>query len=450
MAACKWLGVMFVLIISSRGADAQTYVLAENNRSGDCFRVRLDMKLQGEMRITRNGRQVPLKLQAQSIHDFWERSLSVGKDGYPDKSCRSYDRARAVIDRERDHSDRTLRTERSLIVAQRSKDHLTVYSPSGPLTREELELTAEHFDTLAISGLLSDKPVAVGATWHVSNAVAQALCSFEGLTEQNLECKLEDVKNDMARVQLSGTGKGIELGAMIKVKLEAAIQFDLKTKRIVAVEWTQHDERDQGPASPASTIETKLNITRSAVDQPGSLSDVAIVSVPDGFEPSPALLQLEFHDAKGRFDYQAAREWETVVQGDEHTVLRLMDAGAFVAQATITGWTAAEKGKHLSPDEFRKAMDETPGWQMERELQASEMPTDGGRWIYRLSTQGQLDGDKVLQNFYLVAGPDGQQVVLAFTLPPKEADRVANRELSLVSSIVFPAGKPEASGAKQP
>ncbi|HEV8061323.1 MAG TPA: hypothetical protein VGP68_15700, partial [Gemmataceae bacterium] len=295
-----------------------------------------------------------------------------------------------------------------------------------------------------------DKPVAIGGTWRISNQVAQALCSFEGLTEQTLECKLEDVKDDMGRIHLSGTGKGIELGALIKLKLEGSLQFDLKSKRIVAVEWTQHDERDQGPASPTANIDTTINITRSAVDQPGSLSDVAIVSVPDGFDPPPPLLQLEFHDSKGQFDFLAAREWQTVVHGEDHTVLRLMDAGEFVAQVTITPWTSAERGKHLSPDEFKKAMEETPGWQMEQELQAAEMPTDAGRWIYRLSTQGQLDGDKVLQNFYLVAGPEGQQVVLAVTLPPKEADRVANRELSLVSSIMFPAGKTDSSKPKEP
>ena len=442
MSASSWLGVMFSVLTAASATQAQTYVLAENNKAGDCFRVRLEMKLQGEMRVTRGGRQVPLKLQAQSGHDFWERTLSVSKEAFPDKCCRSYDRARAVIDRERDHSDRTLRPERSLIVAQRAKDHLTVYSPSGPLTRDELELTAEHFDTLAISGLLPDKPVAVGSSWKLSNAAAQALCSFEGLTEQALEGKLEDVTNDMARIRLSGTGKGIELGALIKLKLDGVVQFDMKSKRVVAVEWNQQDERDQGPASPASTINTTILITRSAVEQPGSLSDVAIVSIPDGFEPPAPLLLLESHDVKGRFDYLAAREWQTVANGVEHTVLRLMDAGEFVSQVTITPWTTAEKGKHLSPEEFKKAMEETPGWQMEQELQASEMQADGGRYIFRLSTQGQLDGDKVLQNFYLVAGPDGQQVVLAFTLPPKEADRVATRELSLVSSLTFPGGKP--------
>ena len=58
-----------------------------------------------------------------------------------------------------------------------------------------------------------------------------------------------------------------------------------------------------------------------------------------------------------------ARDWQTVSKSDEHLVLRLMERGDFVAQLTITPWTRAEKGKHLTADEFRQAMSQTPGWE---------------------------------------------------------------------------------------
>ena len=39
------------------------------------------------------------------------------------------------------------------------------------------------------------------------------------------------------------------------------------------------------------------------------------------------------------------------------------------------------------------AMNATPGWEPERELQGNEVPAEGeGRWIYRVSVQGRLDG----------------------------------------------------------
>ena len=37
----------------------------------------------------------------------------------------------------------------------------------------------------------------------------------------------------------------------------------------------------------------------------------------------------------------------------------------------------------------------------------------------------------------LVSGPEGDQVVLAFTMTPKQADRLGTRDLSLAGSIAF-------------
>jgi len=113
-----------------------------------------------------------------------------------------------------------------------------------------------------------------------------------------------------------------------------------------------------------------------------------------------------------------------------------------VAQATITPWQPADRGKHLDPEKFKELMERTPGWEMEKELQAGEVPAEGGRWIYRISALGQLDGSSVMQNFYLIAGPNGEQVVLVFTMTPKQAERLGSRDLSLAGSIDFPKKRP--------
>jgi hypothetical protein len=125
-----------------------------------------------------------------------------------------------------------------------------------------------------------------------------------------------------------------------------------------------------------------------------------------------------------------------------------MERGDFVAQATLSPWTKAEKGKHLTPQEFRQAMNETPGWDPQQELQAGEVPAEGGRWVYRISALGELDGAKVMQNFYLIAGPEGEQVVVVFTMTPKQADRLGTRDLSLVANLDFPTSRKNAEKPK--
>src|SRR5206468_7046073 len=133
-------------------------------------------------------------LQARAEHEFPERILAVGAKGLPEKSARVYEAAKAVITVGSDRAEHTLRADRRLQIAQRHNDQALTYAPAGPLLREELSLTSEHFDTLSLTGLLPQKDVEIGTTWKVTDAVAQGLCSFDGLTTQDLSCKLEKVE----------------------------------------------------------------------------------------------------------------------------------------------------------------------------------------------------------------------------------------------------------------
>jgi len=168
---------------------------------------------------------------------------------------------------------------------------------------------------------------------------------------------------------------------------------------------------------------------------------VALVSVPDGAEVPPQLALLDHQDDKGRYNLLYGRAWQTVGLADGRLVMRLMDRGDFVAQVTISPWTPAAAGKHLTGEEFKAQMTHMPGWEPEHEVQAGELPSEKGRWAYRLSLQGKLDGLEVIQNFFLVAHEDGRQVVLTFTMTPKQAERLGTRDLTLVGSLDFPPKK---------
>jgi hypothetical protein len=429
-----------ILLAAVSAGRGQSCKLAEVVQPGDCFRYQIDMKLAGQMKVNKEDKVVPIKLAAAAGHSFPERVLAVAANGTVEKSARLYEKASAVISAGEGRSERTLRPQRRLIVAQRYKDQALVYCPLGALYQPELELTSEHFDTLALPGLLPGKVVKVGETWKLANGVAQALCSFEGMTEQKLVGKLEKVAADAATFSIKGTAAGIELGALVKLKIDATGTFDLKAKRLTALQWQQNDDRDQGPASPAASTEVTVKLSRQAIAQPTGLSDVALISVPRDATPPGPMTNVEYRDPKERFALLHTRDWHLVGATDEHVVLRLMDRGDFVAQLTVTPWTKAKKGEHLSAEEFKKAMYSTSGWRPEREVQAGEVPGEG-KWIYRISAEGQLDGVRVLQNFYLVAGPDGEQVVLTFTLSPKQADKLGARDLSLAASVEVPAKK---------
>jgi hypothetical protein len=247
-----------------------------------------------------------------------------------------------------------------------------------------------------------------------------------------------EVKDDVAKFTVTGTATGIDTGAQAKLAIDATGAFDLKAKRLTVLEWKQKDEREAGPVSPATTLEAQMTVRRESIEQPAGLSDVALVSVPGDEKIPAAMLQMEVLDAKSRFALYHSRDWSLVAQTEDHAVLRLMERGDFLAQVTVTPWKAAPMGKHLGIDDFKAAMNAAPGWELEKELQDGEVPAEGN-WAYRYSVLGKLDGLAVVQNFYLVAAPGGEQVVLVFTLSPKQAEKLGARDLALVAALEVPA-----------
>ena len=439
MGAWRVLGTIGLLLAATRGGWAQTYMLAEKPQAGECFKIQLDMKLSGEMRIRKEDKTEPIKLEAAAVHEYPERSLIVAPDGLVQKAARRYETAKATISVGSDHFEHTLRPDRRLFVAQFYKDQKLVYSPSGALLDDELKLTAEHFDSAMVTGILPGKEVSVGDTWKLCSSVVQALCNFEGVTEHALIGKLESATPDKATFSVNGTATGIELGAIVKLKIEALGRFDLKSKRLVSLEWKQKDERDQSPASPASVVDLTITLKRQPIDQPAALSDVALVSVPQEWEPPAQLTQLDYRDAQGRYSLLYPREWHVTAQMKDQLVMRRMDRGDFVAQATLTPWKKADKGKHMTAEEFKEAMNSMAGWQPEKELQSGEVPAENGRWVYRYSSSGQMDGVAAVQNCYLIATPEGEQMIVVFTMTPKQVDKLGARDLSLIGSLEIPA-----------
>ena len=61
------------------------------------------------------------------------------------------------------------------------------------------------------------------------------------------------------------------------------------------------------------------------------------------------------------------------------------------AATAETAWKKADAGKHATPDEFKKAVAESPGWVAVRVLEEGELPAGGGRWLYRLTAEGRIE-----------------------------------------------------------
>jgi hypothetical protein len=415
-------------------AFAQPVNLAEKAASGDRAKYTVALDLKGDLIFDVEGKQASARLEARARHIFTERTLSVA-DGMPAASARLYAEAAAVASVGGEKSDRTLPADRRLVVARRNPDGLFCFAPAGPLTRDELDLVTEHFNPQCLAGLLPGKAVNVGDTWAVSPLAVHTACLFDALVKSQLVGKLTAVKDGVATFAVEGTAEGVENGARVVLTVTATGTFDATAGRVTTLTWKQKDEREQGPVSPASRVEATVTLKRDSAELPKELADEAVAKLPAG-EPPASLTALRHTDPRGQYTLVYPRDWHVTGQTDSHLVLRLMERDTFLAQATVGLWKKAEAGKHSPADEFKKAASETRGWMQTKVLEEGEVPVGSG-WLYRLTAEGKMDSMPVVQTFYLLAGPGGDQVAVTVVMRPEQAKAVGTRDLDLVKAINF-------------
>ncbi|HKB06260.1 MAG TPA: hypothetical protein VKD90_28960 [Gemmataceae bacterium] len=422
------------ILFAAGPAWGQVFDLTETPREGDCFRLASETNLSGTLKVARDGKPASIRIGAKNEHAFAERILTVEKR-VARNAARHYATAvsRATVDG--NPVVRALPADRRQIVAQRNPDGLFCYSPAGPLTRPDLEVVSEHFETLHLPGVLPGRAVRVGESWKLDSTTAQSLCLFDGLISHELNAQLKDVSGQLASISIDGTARGIENGALAALTVAATVRFDLTQKRIVAVEWKQKDVREAGPATPAAEVETVTVLKREPLAK--EPAELAAAAFPKAADPPLLVKQLLQRDAKGRYQFLHARDWHVVGQTDHHLVLRLLERGDFVAQVTLTPWQNAGRGKQMAAEEFEQLTSTGTGWKPEQVLDRQQVPTDADRRVYRLTVRGTLDGNPVVQSFYLLATATGDQMILTFTMPPASAPRLGTRDLELVNAIEF-------------
>ena len=426
--------VVLFLGLGSRAA-AQPVNLIETPKPGDCSRYVIELNVNGNLIVTQDGKKQEIKLDAKARHAFAEKTLAVA-DGLPLRSARYFDSAAASAVVGSDKDDHALPADRKLFIASRTAEGLFCYCPAGPVSREELDLVAEHFDPHCLAGLLPGKAVAVGDTWAVGNEATQTACLFDSLIKNALTGKLTSVNDGIAVFAITGTAEGIENGAKVTLSVNATGKCHLATSRVIEVVWKQSDDREQGPASPASKLEATVVLKREVL----AAAPKELEAVPMEEPPASATL-LRFSDPKGRYEFVYPREWHITGQTDDHLVLRLLDRGELVSQATITAWKKAEPGQHATVEEFKKAVGDSPGWRPTRVLEEAEIPLDGGRWLYRLAAEGTMEQQPAVQGFHMLAGPKGDQVAVTFAMKPEKVKALGNRDLTLVKAITFAANR---------
>lgn len=413
--------------------------LREEAKPGASTRVAVMMKAEGsrpDYRLEAKGKALPFRVETH--FDFLERILDAGPDGRPKRSARRAERATASIDFFRAEGQTMaadLRPEVALLVAERRPAGLLTFSAGGPLLRSELDLVQGPADTLALPELLPAKPAAVGDSWDVPPDAAKSLSEYEALAANGLKATLTSADDAEARVAIKGQVRGAARGGEGAMNLDGILTFDRKANLIRRLDLNRSETRKKGLVESALEAKSTLTVERTPIETPTELSDEALKDLPLEDDARRELLILV--PPGGRYTLMHDRDWHLALDDARRVVLKRIDHGELVAQCDLMLGPNAGRGRHQDLDQFRDDIRKALGKSFESFTGAGEVGgAPGGGFRYKIAVEGTpQEGGRPLWYYYLVAGPEGDQVLGVFSLTQELEARFGDQDLRLIGSL---------------
>jgi hypothetical protein len=321
-----------------------------------------------------------------------------------------------------------------------------LYSPQGPLQRDELELLQVPGNGPPLSELLGEGELAPGDTWPVPPESLAQLLWLEAVSSSAVTAVLKSIDGATAVITLEGSIAGAVGGVATDIDLTGKLNYDSEQQLVVWCALSIKENRSIGHAEPGFETTTQLRMaTRRGAPSP-ALAPAAVAGLPLEFVRGQSL--LEYISGEGRFQMLLDRRWRLMVDRHDLTVLRLVDRGDLVAQCNASRLPALSPGKELPLEELQEDIRQSLGKNLRQFIEASVSRTDEGLRILRVAAAGEAGEIPVQWNYYHVSNAKGQRLALVFTLESEQLDRFAEIDRPMAASLSFLAD-PEPTAARK-
>jgi hypothetical protein len=436
----------------------QTYSLIDRKDATDLARVKAQLEVSGTAKMAAEGQEKTstIKVSASLVYD--ERRMPAQGDSR--LSLRHYDRAEAVLRVDQGEFRPRLRPARQLVGVVVKANRAVLYSPTGALTREELDLVDIPGNTAVLPQLLPAEPLAIGESWKVDHDALAMFLGIDAVSASDVACKLWQVTpGRIARVRFSGHVNGAVHGVATEIQLKGRFDYDLAARRFTEFEMTVDEDRGISPIGPGLkvTCELKLQIDGIASSQHVTADRAARLA--ENAPPSDPFLY--FHWQSTGYHLSLSRLWHIVDERPHLLVLRLIERGELVAQCNISpGQPAAasalkKSGEKTPPpaarpktlqeytEQVRKALDKNFG----KLVSTGQGTTAAGTKFFHVVADGQVQEVPVRWVYYLLYDDAGRHAGLVFTFEQKLASKFGTAGEKLIDQFRFVAASTASAAA---
>jgi len=447
----KWLWVLGMLAVlalaagmargpvfaASPGPDSPGVTLASRRSAGSIDQVEILLEVAGDLKLAEEqGGTAPVTQKMKTVAQlaYEEKTAAVASDpSQPARAWRYYDRAEADIKVGDAAFAPRLRLSRRLIGVQVARGKVTLFSPHGTLSRDELDLVDVLGNSLVLEGLLPPGRVTVGDRWKITADTIQALLGVEQVERSEAQATLAELTEAAARIDLSGQLVGKTGGQATTIRWKARCRYDRPAGRVDWFALSLHEDRARGLIGPGLDVLATLQVRIAQRQKPEHLTEDAVRQLPA--EPDPGLLRLSYISPDGGWQLDHDRRWMLITEQGDSAVFRLADAGQYVAQCSIVASPASEAGKEVSLAQFQDEIRQALGKNFGQFVRASQSPRpEGGHW-YRVEVEGTAAEVPVKWLYAMLQDGEGRRAVLAFVIEAAMIERFGRADQELMAAF---------------
>jgi hypothetical protein len=401
--------------------------------------VKVVVDVEGKLKLNSDGKDVqhlPLKVAAEL--NYAERVIGQSRQWTEVRLLRAYESAEAKIKLRDTEWTSTLRESRRLIALESSAKSAVHFSPTGPLTRDELDLVETAASGLALEALLPPRVLKVGGSWPLADPIVARLVGLEAINQQTLTATLDSAKDNVAVVSLAGKVAGAVGGVSSDIELKGKLNFDLKQREVTWLTLAIQENRAIGHAQPGFETLTTLKLAAAPTRPIAELSDKAIAGMP--LAPGPGQTLLELTNESARYQVFHDRRWQAMMERADATILRMVDRGDLVAQCNLSPRPPLGKGEQLTLEGFQDDVKRVLGKNLEQVVAAGEDVENGIR-VLRVVVAGKAGELPIQWTYYHLSDDQGRRAALVFTIESSLLERYPNIDREFIQGFRFLADK---------
>jgi hypothetical protein len=351
-------------------------------------------------------------------------------------AVRYYNQAEATIKVDKGGVAPRLADTRRTIVVEQAPTRPMLYSPAGPIPREELDLVDVLGNSTVLDQLLPTKPVAQGDSWPSDPNTMAALLTFDTVSVCEMQSVLEEFNASFAKIRVAGVVHGTADGTPTEQEIRAVALFDRRLGRIARLNIATREKRSIGAATPGLDAVAKLQIKLEPAPADTKLTDAAIAAATRTRRPANDVL-LEVPGMGIRLVHD--RQWYLTAQNRQSVTLRRLVQGEVVGQCTINALPQKSPGQQGPLEQFQRDVVQSLGPNFGEMVSAGQWLTARRHYCYGVIARGAVQEVPIEWHHYLLANDTGHRVSVAVTIQGGQAERLAQADRAVVEALeLFP------------